>query len=141
METHFLSRRFRDDTVADLKLVKTGKAPELNDAAADKLTLWSVSITKNDDDDDTPVMIDNVSAKDKMKLKATRELSDVFIEKPLEGAIHIIIQCSPPAVDPGLDMTPLYHQRQDPCNSVVAARCSNSYAGRSSGTYTSSIQI
>jgi hypothetical protein len=87
-----------NDTVDDLKdLIKTKKTPEFDDIAADKLALWRVSIPDADDvDDDLPVLLLNISDNDKKKLKATRELSDVFNEKPAKRMIHILVQRPPP---------------------------------------------
>ncbi|KAF9114427.1 hypothetical protein BGX30_006619, partial [Mortierella sp. GBA39] len=85
------------DTVDDLKkLIKTEKVPEFDDIATDKLTLWSVSIPDDDNDDEIPILLDNVTAKDKKKLRATRELSEVFSERPPKSTIHIIVQRPPP---------------------------------------------
>ncbi|KAG0355130.1 hypothetical protein BGZ54_001285 [Gamsiella multidivaricata] len=87
------------DTVDDLKkLIKAEKTNNFSDVDADQLTLWRVSIPDDDDDDDEdlPVLLDNTPAKDKKKLKATRELSDVFNENPAKRTIHIIVQRPPP---------------------------------------------
>ncbi|KAG0272198.1 hypothetical protein BGZ95_012061 [Linnemannia exigua] len=75
-----------DSTVADpSRLVMAEKAPEFDDVATDRLTFWSISIADIDGDDEAfTIMIDNVSTQDQVKLKATRELSDVFIEKLLK---------------------------------------------------------
>ncbi|KAG0060879.1 hypothetical protein BGZ89_011907, partial [Linnemannia elongata] len=84
------------DTVDDLKdHIKTKKSPEFDDVAADKLTLWRVSIPDDEDHDDIPVVLDNVIIKDQKKLRATRELSDVWKDKPPKGTIHVIIRRPP----------------------------------------------
>ncbi|KAF9080259.1 hypothetical protein BGX23_002403, partial [Mortierella sp. AD031] len=70
-------------TIGDLKkLTKVEKAPCFDDVAADDLSLWRVSIPDDDNDDEILVVLDNVKDKDKKKLKATRELSEVFPDKP-----------------------------------------------------------
>ncbi|KAG0349895.1 hypothetical protein BG005_010571 [Podila minutissima] len=64
------------DTVDDLKdQIKTKKAPEFDDIAADKLALWRVSI-KDDSDDDIPSELDSVP--EKRRLKVTTKLSKAF---------------------------------------------------------------
>ncbi|KAK5809582.1 hypothetical protein F5H01DRAFT_381910 [Linnemannia elongata] len=84
------------DTVDDLKdHIKTKKSPEFDDVAADKLTLWRVSIPDDEDHDEIPVVLDNVIIKDQKKLRATRELSDVWKDKPPKGTIHVIIRRPP----------------------------------------------
>ncbi|KAF9308194.1 hypothetical protein BG003_011449, partial [Podila horticola] len=72
-------------TIDDLKdLIKNKKTPRFDDIAADELTLWRVSIpdADDDDDDDLPILLDNIPGKDRKKPKTTRELSDIFNEKP-----------------------------------------------------------
>ncbi|KAF9114040.1 hypothetical protein BGX30_006735, partial [Mortierella sp. GBA39] len=89
-----------NDTVDDLKeLIKTKKSPEFDDIAADKLTLWRVSIPDDDDDDEVPILLDSVSTEDKKKLRATRELSEVFTDKLPKSTIHIIVQRPPQEYD------------------------------------------
>ncbi|KAG0059739.1 hypothetical protein BGZ89_000156 [Linnemannia elongata] len=98
------------DTVDDLKEhIKTKKSPEFDDIAADKLTLWSVSIPDDDDDDEIPIVLDNVNNKDKKKLRATRGLLEVFLDKPPKNTIHVIVQRPPPvhAPVPSRALTPL----------------------------------
>ncbi|KAF9310054.1 hypothetical protein BG003_008980 [Podila horticola] len=87
-------------TISVLKdLIKTKKTPRFDDVAADELTLWRVSIPDgDDDDDDLPILLDSIPGKDRKKLKATRELSDVFNEKPARRMIHIIVQRPPPGL-------------------------------------------
>ncbi|KAF9084950.1 hypothetical protein BGX29_002255, partial [Mortierella sp. GBA35] len=69
-------------TIGDLKKpIKVEKAPRFDDVAADDLSLWRVSIPDDDNDDEILVVLD-VKDKDKKKLKATRELSEVFPDKP-----------------------------------------------------------
>ncbi|KAF9314251.1 hypothetical protein BG006_003963, partial [Podila minutissima] len=90
-------------TVDDLKEhVKTKKSPEFDDIAADKLTLWSVSITDDDNDDEIPIVLDNINNKDKKKLRATRGLLEVFPDKPPKNTIHVIVQRPPPVHTPVL---------------------------------------
>ncbi|KAG0249045.1 hypothetical protein DFQ27_000456, partial [Actinomortierella ambigua] len=79
-----------DDSMDDLKkLIKAKKAPRFDDVAADKLTLWRVSIPE-DDDDEQPILLNKVS--EKKKLKTTRELTEFFEGSLLKKTIHIIVQ-------------------------------------------------
>jgi len=81
-------------TVDDLKkLIKTEKSPEFDDIAADKLTLWSVSIPVTGDD--IPIQLDQVTDTDKKKLDPTDDIADVFPDKPPKKTIHIIVQRPP----------------------------------------------
>ncbi|KAF9901145.1 hypothetical protein EC991_006460 [Linnemannia zychae] len=81
-------------TISDLKdVIKTKSAPLFDDVAAKELILWHVSIP--DKDDGAPVLLDTITAGEKMKLRATLELSDVFTVKPSKAMIHIIIQRLP----------------------------------------------
>ncbi|KAG0196341.1 hypothetical protein BGX33_001758 [Mortierella sp. NVP41] len=83
-------------TIGDLKEhIKAKKTINFSDVDADQLTLWRVSIPDDDNDDEILVVLDNVKDKDKKKLKATRELSEVFPDKPPKNTIHVIVQRSP----------------------------------------------
>ncbi|KAF9273230.1 hypothetical protein BGZ74_004860, partial [Mortierella antarctica] len=85
------------ETVGQLRsTIHLSKPVWFKELEAEDLTLWSVSIPDDDDDDDLPVCLDNIPNKDRKKLKATRELSDVFREKPAKRMIHIIVQRPPP---------------------------------------------
>ncbi|KAG0034379.1 hypothetical protein BGZ82_005760 [Podila clonocystis] len=91
------------DTVGDLKkLIKIEKSPRFDYVVADELTLWSVEIPDEDDDIDDDaenlpaVLLDDISRKKKKKLKATHDLSDVFVVKPPKKTIHIIVKLSSP---------------------------------------------
>ncbi|KAF8980452.1 hypothetical protein BGZ52_003918, partial [Haplosporangium bisporale] len=80
------------DEVDDLrKLIMAEKSPEFDDIAADKLTLWSVSIANDDDYDEIPILLDNLTDQDK-KLKPTTKLSKVFDVDLPEETIHIIVR-------------------------------------------------
>ncbi|KAF9325098.1 hypothetical protein BG006_011392 [Podila minutissima] len=96
-----------NDTVDDLKgAIKAKKINDFSDVDADKLTLWRVSIS-DDDDSDLPIPFDSVL--DKKKLKATTKLSRVFIGELPEDTIHVIAQRPPPihAPVPARVSTPL----------------------------------
>jgi len=83
-------------TVDHLKnLIKTKKAPEFDDIAADKLTLWRVSIPIVDDDDEPPILLDNVTDEDKKRLGPAMRLSKVFSKDLPEEMIHIIVERPP----------------------------------------------
>ncbi|KAG0049088.1 hypothetical protein BGZ89_004342, partial [Linnemannia elongata] len=80
-------------TVDALKnAIKTKKAPEFDDIAADKLTLWRVAIPTSEDDDDASILIDNVSSTDKKKLSPLTRLSKLFTGELPEETIHIIVK-------------------------------------------------
>ncbi|KAF9923540.1 hypothetical protein BGZ67_009769 [Mortierella alpina] len=100
-EDHSSSKAFSvkiqpDDTVDDLKkLIKTEQAPAFDDVTANNLTLWKVSLSIPDDEEETSVILDALS--DKKKLPPTNRLSRLFVGPPLEDPIHIIVQRpSPP---------------------------------------------
>ncbi|KAF9120397.1 hypothetical protein BGX30_003197, partial [Mortierella sp. GBA39] len=84
------------DTVDDLRVLISAKRLGIDTLSKD-LTLWRVSIPDDDDDDEIPVVLDNVINKDQKKLRTTRELSDVWKDKPPKGTIHVIIQRPPRA--------------------------------------------
>ncbi|KAG0009654.1 hypothetical protein BGZ82_003910, partial [Podila clonocystis] len=71
------------------KLIKTEKAPRFDDVAADELTLWSVSIP-DDGNNDLPISLGSVL--EKRKLKATSKLSKVFDAEPPDDTIHVLVQ-------------------------------------------------
>ncbi|KAK5799406.1 hypothetical protein F5H01DRAFT_418077 [Linnemannia elongata] len=89
-------------TFGDLKeFIKVKKTPEFNDIAADKLTLWRVSIPITDDDDEVPLLLNNVTDKDKKKLGPATRLSKVFLDSLPEMTINVIVQRPPPVHAPG----------------------------------------
>jgi len=82
-----------EDTVDDLKkLIKTKKSPRFDDIAADELTLWRVSLPVGSTDDELPITLDAMADGDKMKLRPTDELSDVFGKKPPKKTIHVVVE-------------------------------------------------
>ncbi|KAI9236737.1 MAG: hypothetical protein BYD32DRAFT_437209 [Podila humilis] len=99
----------RTKTVDHLKdLIKAKKAPEFDDIAADKLTLWRVSIPVVPLNKRKPIVLTEV--KSAVELDPTDDLSDVFEEKPPKKTIYIIVQ-RPPQVHtpiPARASTPLW---------------------------------
>ncbi|KAG0010902.1 hypothetical protein BGZ81_002492, partial [Podila clonocystis] len=88
-----------NDNVDDLKnLIKTKKTPEFEDVAADKLTLWKVSIPIIDGNE-IPILLDDFNKEDKKKLGPATRLSKVFLEGLPEETVNIIVQRPPPAAD------------------------------------------
>lgn len=91
------------ETVDGLKKeIKHQKAPGFDDIAADELTLWRVSIPVADDNDevddnnDLPILLNNIPKNDKKKLKAvTQKVFNVFGNKHDEKMIHVIVQWPP----------------------------------------------
>ncbi|KAG0199630.1 hypothetical protein BGX28_007110 [Mortierella sp. GBA30] len=78
-------------TVAHLKdLIKTKQTPAFDDITADQLTLWHVSVTIKEDDDETPILLANLPTK--KKLRATSKLFVVFAADLPEDTIHVIVQ-------------------------------------------------
>ncbi|KAF9946559.1 hypothetical protein BGZ72_000228 [Mortierella alpina] len=92
-----------DQTIGDLKnLIKTKRTPRFDDVAADELTLWRVSISFPDDnDDEAHILLDSLD--EKKKLGPATRLSKVFPEDFSEETIHILVQRTPPA--PAEDIT------------------------------------
>ncbi|KAF9924509.1 hypothetical protein BGZ67_009217, partial [Mortierella alpina] len=63
-------------TIGDFKkLIKTEKSPEFDDIAADKLALWRVSIPIIEDNDELPLLLNNVPDKERKKLGPATRLS------------------------------------------------------------------
>ncbi|KAF9537358.1 hypothetical protein EC957_008398 [Mortierella hygrophila] len=84
-------------TVGDLKELISSNIPNtFSGVDAKDLTLWRVSIPDDDGDDEVPIVLDKVNNKDKKKLRATSELSEVFPSKPPKDTIHVIVQRPPP---------------------------------------------
>ncbi|KAG0292197.1 hypothetical protein BGZ96_004431 [Linnemannia gamsii] len=81
------------DTVDDLKnLIKSALSPQFDDIPAKNLTLWSVSIPIDDDQDEIPVVLDRVITEGQKKLKSTTRLLQVFDTELPHDTIHIIVQ-------------------------------------------------
>ncbi|KAF9212624.1 hypothetical protein BGZ59_006513 [Podila verticillata] len=86
-----------DDFIGDLKkLIKVEKTNDLSDVNADKLTLWHVSIPITDDNDEVPILLNDVTCDKKKKLGPAIEISEVFEVQPPKKTIHIIVQQPPP---------------------------------------------
>jgi hypothetical protein len=78
-------------TIGELKkAIKTEKSPEFNDIAADKLTLWKVSISSTDDEDESPIILDELSDRKKL-VRPTSEIAKVFSDGAAKEHIHIIV--------------------------------------------------
>jgi hypothetical protein len=81
-------------TVDHLKdKIKTEKAPEFDDIAAYKLSLWKVSIPLPPKKDRKVIWLSDVAMKD--ELDETDVLSHVFKEPPPMKTIHIIVRRPP----------------------------------------------
>lgn len=73
--------------------IKVKEVTEFDDIATDKLILWCVSIPiPEDDNDEIPILLDNVAGKDKKKLGPARRLPKVFPGELLEETLHIIVK-------------------------------------------------
>ncbi|KAF9992288.1 hypothetical protein BGZ65_012429, partial [Modicella reniformis] len=78
------------DTIHDLKeFIKAKKTPEFDDFAADKLTLWRVSIPVLRRQNE-PIVLHSVQAK--KELLPTDDISDIFRGEPPKKTIHIIVK-------------------------------------------------
>ncbi|KAF9965805.1 hypothetical protein BGZ73_001262 [Actinomortierella ambigua] len=78
------------------KVIKSEKTPRFDDIAADELTLWRVSIPV--EDEETPILLDNV-LEDKKKLSSPRmRLSTLFPKSP-DDETYILVQRPPPTAD------------------------------------------
>ncbi|KAG0247900.1 hypothetical protein BGZ95_008357, partial [Linnemannia exigua] len=84
------------DTVGDLKniIINGDQAPAFKDVASKDLTLWRVSIPITEDDE-LPILLNNVADKDRKKLGPATRLSKVFPEELPEETVHVIIQRPP----------------------------------------------
>lgn len=85
----FSIKIYSSDTVEDLKtLIKAKNTNDFRCRCA-QLTLWRVSIPVTDDDDEVPILLDNLP--EKKKLEATAKLSSVFDTDLPEGTINILV--------------------------------------------------
>ncbi|KAF9369335.1 hypothetical protein CPC16_004587 [Podila verticillata] len=100
----------RTKTVDHLKdHIKAKKAPEFNDIAADKLTLWRVTIPVVPPNRRKPIVLTEV--KSAAELDPTDDLCDVFEEKPPKKTIHVIVQRPPLAPKRGREPEPETSQK------------------------------
>ncbi|KAF9160638.1 hypothetical protein DFQ26_005305 [Actinomortierella ambigua] len=70
-------------------LIKAFKPNDFRHIDANDLILWKVALA-DDDDNDTPVLLDQVTEKSKLKVSST--MSKVFGADVPEGTIHILVQ-------------------------------------------------
>ncbi|KAF8944218.1 hypothetical protein BGZ47_004524, partial [Haplosporangium gracile] len=92
----FSAKATPTDTVDDLRVFISAR-PEIGALSKD-LALWRVSIPIVDDNDELPILLDNVADKDKKKLDPTDDVSEVFPsrDKLPKKTIHVIIRQPPP---------------------------------------------
>ncbi|KAF8938482.1 hypothetical protein EDD21DRAFT_353527 [Dissophora ornata] len=77
-------------SVGTLKdLIKAKNANYFHDIDADEITLWSVSISIKDEEDDVAVELDGLSQKKKLRLPTL--LSKEFPDELAEEAINVIV--------------------------------------------------
>ncbi|KAK3823809.1 MAG: hypothetical protein J3R72DRAFT_528890 [Linnemannia gamsii] len=89
-------------TIGTLKdLIKAKNPDTFNGVDAKDLTLWRVSIPVSDEDNnDLPILLNNVANKDKTELNNPRtRLSKLFPESPDDNT-YILVQRPPPARSP-----------------------------------------
>ncbi|KAG0049035.1 hypothetical protein BGZ90_007467 [Linnemannia elongata] len=93
------TRRFTQPTLSRIStLIKAKDTNDFSDVDAHKLTLWRVSIPITDNDDEVPILLDNLP--EKKNLKATAKLSSVFDTDLPEGMINILVRRPPPVHAP-----------------------------------------
>jgi hypothetical protein len=86
----------RSKTISHLReLIKEKKAPEFDSVVADKLILWSVSISVDDTTMLEELVLENNKEKGVQKLLPLRKISKVFPSKPADEHIHIIVERPP----------------------------------------------
>ena len=73
--------------------IKAKKAITFSDIEADQLTLWCVSISITDDNDEIHILLDNVTNNKKLSSPRTR-VSKLFPESP-DDETYIIVQRPP----------------------------------------------
>ncbi|KAG0340630.1 hypothetical protein BG000_011524 [Podila horticola] len=84
------------ETISCLKdAIKAKQSPDFSDVAADKLTLWRVSVPISEDDDEIPILLDNVPTKNKKILVPVTRLSKVFPRALSKETVHIMVQRPP----------------------------------------------
>ncbi|KAF9420892.1 hypothetical protein BGZ76_004035 [Entomortierella beljakovae] len=75
--------------------IKAKKSNQFSEVDADQLALYHVNIpiaVNDDDEEGTPILLDNISKPDINKLVATNKLTDVFHATLPDNSIHIIIR-------------------------------------------------
>src|SRR5436190_15062749 len=78
----------KDQLVGYLKkVIKAEKAPEFDNFPADRLKLWKMTISDDQDD-----LLSNLILNDEPELLATREIGDYWTEKPPKRHIHVIVK-------------------------------------------------
>ncbi|KAF9344405.1 hypothetical protein BGX26_004416 [Mortierella sp. AD094] len=90
------------ETIGGLKkAIKDENSIAFADVDAKMLSLWRVSIpVPEDDDNELPILLNNIVTKDKKKLGPTTRLSKVFPAELPDETIHIIVQRPPPVHTP-----------------------------------------
>ncbi|KAF9904571.1 hypothetical protein EC991_002560 [Linnemannia zychae] len=83
-------------TIAHLKdLIKAKQTPAFDDITVDQLTLWRVSIQIARDNCEIPILLNNITEREKEKLYLADDISDIFYKKPPKKTIHILVQRPP----------------------------------------------
>ena len=83
----------KNKSISALKeLIKAKKAPEFDDVAADKLTLWAVSIHEDDEERLKTLDFKNATTEGLQKLRPTWSISKAFPDAPIPDHIHIIVE-------------------------------------------------
>ena len=83
----------RHDTIGDLKkLIKEEKAPEFDDVATDKLTLWRVNIRDDDNDGIQQLVLKNNDIAHVSEMLPTRKIEKYFPDTPSDEHVHVVIE-------------------------------------------------
>jgi hypothetical protein len=83
----------RGKLVSELKkLIKSNKAPEFDDVAADKLELWAVSVPEDDEEGLKALELKHDAKKGVRKLRPAWTISKAFTEKPADEHIHVVVE-------------------------------------------------
>jgi Crinkler effector protein N-terminal domain len=92
VEHVFKIRIDKDSDVADLKNeIKKQKENEFRDIDADKLTLWQVDISYDDEDAIKQLVLkETVGIK---KMLPASEIGEYFENTPTKKRIHVVIEC------------------------------------------------
>ncbi|KAG0019072.1 hypothetical protein BGZ82_000267 [Podila clonocystis] len=88
-----------NDTIDELKkMIKTEKTPEFDDIAADKLTLWHVSIPIPPPTERKAVFLSEVESP--TELDPSDDILDAFTDSPPKKTIRVIVQRPTPVHTP-----------------------------------------
>lgn len=92
IDNTFLVKVHSQTTVDDLRgVIKLRLSPQFDGVAPKDLKIWRVSIPITEDDE-TPILLDDVTNKDNTKLLPTTRLSEKLPKELPKNMIHILVQ-------------------------------------------------